>query len=223
MTRSGLVTPSCTAAAVALLLSLSGAAGGATVSGEQSAPPTIREHYKGRYTYEGRCASTWITVDDPDTPVSELVVTAVSSGIGSWEPVGPLRIEIEGTESHRSVSICPINGQDYGVARITFTVSDGASTASDYVDVHWESVDDPATMTSLPDQTTDEDVVVGPLSVTVSDADDPSGSTVWLCRISDERFVEEVRVEIGNEAPSGPSPSSHAPTRRASQLFTLVL
>lgn len=87
-------------------------------------PPTISA-IATQTTYTGRPISVAFTVNDPDTSLSSLSLSAVSSNSG-LVPNG--NIVFGGSGANRTATITPLAGQT-GSAQIGITVSDGILTA----------------------------------------------------------------------------------------------
>ena len=97
---------------------------------DQSDPPTISTIQDQTTTPGTMTGPISFTVEDLDTPVENLTVTAAVSNAAPSNLVTPNNITITGTTENRAIRIRP-TGQLTGSATITVTVSDGTATASE--------------------------------------------------------------------------------------------
>lgn len=142
-------------------------------------------------------ASTGIigfTVDDAETPADELVVTAVSS---NTTLVPKANIELGGTGTDRTVSVTPMPDKN-GTANITLTVSDGGKTDAETFEVLVNAVNDPPTISEIPDQVTQENVTTDDIPFTVDDIDDndPPASLQTVASSSNTTLVPNENISI---------------------------
>jgi len=110
------------------------------------------------------------TVGDVDTPAASLTVSADSSN-PTLVPVG--NMVLGGSGVTRTVAITPALYQS-GRAVITLTVSDGALSASDAFTLTVSPANVPPTLSDIPNQATNEDTPLGPISFTIGDAETPA-------------------------------------------------
>ncbi len=110
------------------------------------------------------------TVDDVDTPVSALTVSAASSNAGVVPVSG---IALGGTEGSRTVVLTPATNAS-GTATITLKVSDGQAERSTTFVTTVNPVNDPPTISPIPFQQTPEDTPTAPIAFTISDVDAPA-------------------------------------------------
>jgi hypothetical protein len=96
----------------------------------QPDPPTISAIEDQTTTPGTMTGPISFTVEDLDTPVANLDITAAVSNAAPPNLVIPSNITISGTTENRAIRIRP-TGQLTGSATITITVSDGTSTASE--------------------------------------------------------------------------------------------
>jgi hypothetical protein len=97
---------------------------------DQSDPPTISFIADQMTTAGTTTDPISFTVQDLDTPVEELTVTATVSDVRPSTLIDPSNITITGTTENRAIRIRP-TGTIIGRATITVTVSDGTSTSSE--------------------------------------------------------------------------------------------
>ena len=124
-------------------------------------------------------------INDPDTALSNLVLTASSSNTNL---VFTNNIVFGGSGTNRTVTVTPNAGQS-GLATITITVSDGVGSASDTFVLTVQAGNAPPTIAAIPDKTTIRGRAVGPFNITVSDAETPVGSLVITGSSSDTNLV----------------------------------
>lgn len=108
------------------------------------------------------------TVGDVDNTVGLLTVTATSS-----DPtvIPDASIIISGTsDANRNLNITPLANQ-FGSSVITVTVSDGTASVSTTFNLTVNPVNDIPTITSIADQTINEDTSTGTLTFTVGDVE----------------------------------------------------
>ncbi|MDB6032866.1 MAG: Repeat family, partial [Verrucomicrobiales bacterium] len=97
------------------------------------------------------------TIGDVETPATNLVVSASSSN-GSLIPSA--NIVLGGTSSNRTITITPATNQ-FGTANITITVQDlNGGTASSSFAVNVNAVNDPPSISTVPNVITEEDTVL---------------------------------------------------------------
>src|SRR5205814_5664802 len=107
------------------------------------------------------------TVGDAETAATSLVVSGSSSN-PALVPNG--NILFGGSGSNRTVSILPATNQS-GSATISITVSDGSLNATDTFVLTVTPVNDPPTISNIPDQTTAQDTPTPATGFTVGDID----------------------------------------------------
>ena len=132
------------------------------------------------------------TVGDAESDLDLLAVTGVSSNL-SLVPNG--NITLGGTGASRTVTILPATGQN-GVASITLTVSDGATTAQTSFQLTVSSFNDPPTITPISEQTTTEDIATGAIPFTIGDADTPVSSLTLTATSSDKTLVPDASINV---------------------------
>lgn len=105
------------------------------------------------------------TVADPETSAASLVLGRSSS---NTVLVPTANIVFGGSGSNRTVTVTPAANQS-GSATITVTVSDGVLTTTDTFLLTVNAVNDPPTIGSIGNRSTNEDVATAPISFTVAD------------------------------------------------------
>ncbi|MCX7803962.1 MAG: Ig-like domain-containing protein, partial [Planctomycetota bacterium] len=111
----------------------------------------------------------------------------------------------------------------YGTATITVTVSDGSLTASDTFVLTVNPVNDPPTISDIPDQVTSEDTPIGPIAFTVGDIDnDPSALTVAGAS-SNAVLVPSANIVFGGSGTSRTVTITPAPNRSGVTVITVTV
>ncbi|MBD2461517.1 tandem-95 repeat protein [Oscillatoria sp. FACHB-1407] len=133
------------------------------------------------------------TIDDVETPVGSLTLTATSSN-PTLVPNG--NIVITGTGANRTIRVTPALNQ-FGTATITLSLSDGANTTTETFDVVVAAVNDSPTVSAIADQTTNEGTATTAIPFTVGDVETPSGSLIITATSSDGAIVPNGNIVIG--------------------------
>src|SRR5439155_608295 len=131
---------------------------------------------------------------DVETPPDSLMVSGRSS---NPDLVPDANILFGGSGSNRTVTLRPATNQ-FGSTTITLTVRDGdagAASASFLLSVN--SVNDPPTISSVPDQTTDEDPPTPALRFTIRDVETPADSLIVSGRSSNPDLVPDSNIFFG--------------------------
>ncbi|MBI5494768.1 MAG: tandem-95 repeat protein [Deltaproteobacteria bacterium] len=143
---------------------------------------------------DGATSALTFTVGDTETPVTNLVVTADSS-----DPlvVPTSGIALGGTDANRTVLVTPAANQN-GTVTITLTVTDElGATATTTFQVVIAAVNDAPTLLAVSDQTTSEDVVLGPITLTLLDVDTAADTLVLTGVSSDQAVLPDSGIEFG--------------------------
>lgn len=108
------------------------------------------------------------TVSDIETPPDALVLGAFSSNPAI---VPPQNIAFSGSGNSRTVTVAPASNAS-GAVTITRTLtdSDGSVVSNSFL-LTIDMVNDAPSITDIPDQMVNEDVVIGPLPFTIGDAE----------------------------------------------------
>ncbi len=125
------------------------------------------------------------TVGDVETSASSLTLTGVSSNPSL---VPNANIVFGGTGASRAVTVTPL-GNGSGTAVITVTVSDGALSGNRQFTLTVRSVNDRPTITSISNQTIDEDTVAGPISFSVADLETAAASLTLSATSTDPALI----------------------------------
>jgi gliding motility-associated-like protein len=159
------------------------------------------------------------TVSDVESDPDLLTITAVSNNL-TLVPNG--NITLGGTGGSRTVIITPVTGQN-GVALITLTVSDGASTTPTSFQLTVSSFNDPPTITSISEQTTPEDVATGAIPFTIGDADTPITSLTVVGSSSDKTLVPDANINITGTDISRAVTITPAPNQSGTTTITITV
>ncbi|MBF0371170.1 MAG: tandem-95 repeat protein [Magnetococcales bacterium] len=148
-----------------------------TVTGTND-PPTMSD-ITDQSTVEDVAVSVNFTVDDQDTALADLILTGVSDD----QTVLPdSNITFSGSDNSRVLTLTPA-ADESGTANVTITVSDGESWVSDTFTLTVDPVNDAPTISTLLDQTIDEDTSTNAIGFTVDDVDSDV-STLTLTGLS---------------------------------------
>ena len=140
-----------------------------TVNSVANTPPTITSIVNQTINEDNSTSALAFTVGDVETPVGSLVVTGSSNNTAL---VPNANIILGGSGASRTVSITPLGNQN-GMATITLTVNDGIATTQTTFQVTVNTVNDLPTITSIANQTINEDNSTGVLAFTVGDVETP--------------------------------------------------
>jgi alpha-tubulin suppressor-like RCC1 family protein len=89
------------------------------------------------------------TIDDPDTPIDQLIVQVTSSNTG-LVPNHPEKLTVSGENSNRTLTITPLENQS-GETMITIRVSDGINIARTTFTLTVRPINDPPTISPIED------------------------------------------------------------------------
>ena len=104
---------------------------------------------------------------------------------------------MSGVGTSRSITLTPQTGQS-GSSTITITVEDGSGSdrcVSFFVTV--TSVNDPPSISSIADQTINEDSSMSPVGFTVSDSENPAGSLTVTASSSNTTLIANGNITLG--------------------------
>lgn len=132
-------------------------------------------------------------ISDVDTASDSLVLTATSSN--------PTRVPVSnivfgGSGTSRTVTVTPGSNQT-GSATITITVSDGALTASDSFSLTVSAVNDPPTISDLPNRTVARGTSTGAIGFTIGDAETAANSLTLSKASSNLTLVPTNNIVFG--------------------------
>src|SRR5207249_4145489 len=106
-------------------------------------------------------------------------------------------IALSGSGTNRSMAITPVTNQN-GTATITITVADseGASASSWFV-LTVNPVNDPPTLSSVANQSTNEDTPTAAIPFSIGDAETPAGSLTVSAHSFNQGLVPDANIVFG--------------------------
>ena len=142
-------------------------------------PPTITPIPDQVISEDGSTGPLAFTLDDVDTPIGALSLSPTPTSSNTLlVPNGNLTLG--GAGASRTIQAAPAadqnDGNAGGPALVTVTVTDGTTPVTEVFQVSVTAVDDPPTITTIPDQVISEDGTTGPLAFTIGDVDTPIGT-----------------------------------------------
>lgn len=183
-----------------LTLRLTDASGGTTSTSFKltvtpvSDPPTITDIPNQSLNEDGVLAPVAFVVGDAETTPGELVVTAYSSNPAL---VPDSAITLGGSGANRTVAVTPTPGQS-GSATLTVMATDANGlSASDTFTLTVTPINDPPTISAMPNLTLDEDAATGPLPFAVGDLESPVGSLTVTATSSNTNLVPAANLVLG--------------------------
>jgi hypothetical protein len=160
--------------------------------------PTISDIANQAISENGTTGPLAFTVGDVETAAANLTVSASSSNTAL---VPNANVVLGGSGANRTVAVTPTAGQS-GTTTVTLIVSDGGATASETFTVAVGAVDDPPTISNIPNQTIAEDTSTGALPFTVGDADTAIASLTVQASSSNPALVPNANVVLGGTGAS---------------------
>src|SRR5207249_2487553 len=134
------------------------------------------------------------SIGDVETPVDSLMVSGHSS---NPDLVPDANILFGGSGSNRTVTLRPATNQ-FGSTTITLTVRDGdggAASASFLLSVN--SVNDPPTISSIANQSTNEDTPTAAIPFSIGDVETPPDNLMVSGRSSNPDLVPDANILFG--------------------------
>lgn len=159
------------------------------------------------------------TVSDIETPASNLTLSGSSSNT-ALIPTG--NIIFGGSGANRTVTITPAPDQN-GSTTITVTVNDGTTYLTDTFLITVSPVNDLPTISSIPNQITDEDVALGPINVVVGDLESPAGSLTLSGSSSNTTLVPNSNIIFGGSGANRAVTITPAPDQNGSATITITV
>lgn len=134
------------------------------------------------------------TIGDAETPAASLVLDAFSSNPGI---VPPQNIVLSGSGTSRAITITPLPNAS-GAITITRTLADadGSIVSNSFV-LTITSINDPPTITDLPNLVINEDEVMGALAFTVGDFETAAGSLTVSAASSNPALIPNANIQFG--------------------------
>lgn len=159
-------------------------------------------------------------VSDPDDSPGSLELTATSSN-PALLPVS--RIEFGGSSSDRSMTLTPLPNQT-GTVTLTITATDsyGVAASSSFV-LTVNPVNDPPTLSGLPDLAVNEDSATGALTVSVGDVDTPLANLNLTASSGTIGLVPSGNINVAGTGASRTVTITPAANQSGSALITLTL
>ncbi|MEM9553803.1 MAG: IPTL-CTERM sorting domain-containing protein [Acidobacteriota bacterium] len=160
-------------------------------------PPTVTAIADQTIAEDGATGPLAFTVADIDTPLP-LGVSATSSD-QALIPDGNL--VIGGAQPNLTITATPVADQNGGPVTVTLTVTDGTTPVVETFTVTVTPVDDPPTITPIPDQVIAEDGATAALPFTVADIDTPLPLGVSATS-SDQTLLPDGNLVLGGTQPN---------------------
>jgi len=164
-----------------------------TVNSAANSPPSISDIPDQTTAEDTSTAAIGFVIADAETSASSLVLSGSSS---NPTLVPNSNIVFGGSGGNRTVTVLPASNQS-GSATITVTVSDGLATASDNFVLTVTPVNDPPTISNIPDLTINQNTSTGPISFTVGDVDTALSSLVLSATSSNPTLVPVGNIIFG--------------------------
>ncbi len=134
--------------------------------------PTISSIANQTINEDNSTGALAFTVSDAETPLATPAVTGSSNNTSL---IPNANIALAGSGGNRTVNVTPLANQN-GIATITLIVNDGTATAQTTFQVTVNAINDLPTITSIANQTINENNSTGALAFTVSDVETPLAS-----------------------------------------------
>ncbi len=134
-----------------------------------------------------------LTVSDVETPVGNLTLSGTAA---NPTLVPSANITFTGSGANRLVTIRPAANQ-FGVTTVTLRVNDGFDTVGTMFTLTVKGVNVPPTITSLANQTTDEDVPTNPLGFTIGDRETPATDLTLKANSSNPTLIPSSGIVFG--------------------------
>ena len=156
-------------------------------------------------------------VNDVDSPLNALVVTATSS---NPTLVPDANILLGGNGTNRALIITPLPNQ-FGVSTITVTASDGQASSTALFVLTVNPVNDLPTIAPVADQTTSEDTPTAPIALTVGDVETPAASLNLSASSSNPALVST--LTLGGSGANRTLVITPAPNQSGSATITVTV
>ncbi|HUL51336.1 MAG TPA: tandem-95 repeat protein, partial [Candidatus Nitrosotalea sp.] len=156
-------------------------------------PPTITTIANQTISEDTSTAPISFTVGDAETSPGSLTLSQSSS---NTTLVPANNIVFGGSGSNRTVTVTPGANQS-GTTTISISVSDGQATVSTSFVLTVVAVNDAPTISSIPNQTINQDTSAGPISFTIGDAETPASSLTLTKASSNSGLVPFNNIVFG--------------------------
>jgi len=155
-------------------------------------PPTISAISDVTIAEDAATSAIPFTINDPDTPVGSLGVSKTSD---NQSLVPDANVVLGGSGSARTVTVTPLPNQN-GTATITITVTDGTNVVTEAFVLTVTPVNDAPTITTIADQTTNEDTPTGSIGFTVGDLETTPASLTVTATSDNATLVPNAAANI---------------------------
>ena len=184
-----------------------------------AAAPTISNILDQSTTVNTPTAPIAFTVGDTDTPLNSLTLSGSSN---NQTLVPNANIVFGGSGANRTVTITPAASQ-LGNATITVTVSDGINNASDTFVLSVIPVNTTPTISNIVDQSTNEDVPVGPIAFTIGDGETAPGSLTVSGSSNNTTLVPNANIVFGGSGANRTVTVTPAANQSGSATITVTV
>lgn len=134
-----------------------------------------------------------VTISDADTPLSELALTAISS---NQALVPDINLVLGGSGGSRTLTITPGSNQN-GPVTITLRLTDGVNLTTRSFELMITPVNDPPTLSDIPDQSVAQGATIAPISFSVGDLETLPGSLTVSASSSNQTLVPNENLVPG--------------------------
>lgn len=160
-----------------------------------------------------------VTIDDVDTPVDLLILSAVSNNQTLLPASG---LVVGGAGALRTLRITPAANQT-GSALVTVTVSDGSLSSSVQFTVTVTEVNDAPTVSAFVDLVTQEDTATGPIEFLVGDVETAPGDLVLSAASSNPTLVPVGNILFGGAGAQRTVTLTPAADQHGTTLITVTV
>lgn len=161
------------------------------VTGENDAP-TISTIAAQTLSEDTPSEAIAVTLADVDNPVGALLVSATSS---NTTLIPNANIAISGEGATRRLILTPAP-DEFGSTTITVNVSDGTNITPQTFQVSVESVNDAPVLSTISNQTTDEDTPIESINITVSDEESGGAPLRLKATSSNPDVISNENIQI---------------------------
>jgi VCBS repeat-containing protein len=183
-------------------------------------PPTISSIADQSIDQNTSTGPIGFIIGDAQTAAANLVVSGASSN-----PVliPNSNIVFGGSGASRTVTVTPGANQS-GIATITVTVGDGSLTTSDtFLIAVSNPANTPPTISNVADQTTSEDIAIGPLGFTVGDAETPVANLLITASSSNPTLLPNSSIVFGGSGVNRTITLTPIPNQSGSATITITV
>ena len=138
---------------------------------------------------------TGVSITDAESHGEELVISFTSTNVVLLPVAG---IEVHGGGSMRVIKLLPVHNAS-GTTTVTISASDGEYVVEESFTLTVRPVNDRPTITSVEDQTTAENVPVGPLAITIGDVETAPGELTLSASSSNQVLLPDGNIEFGGD------------------------